>query len=156
MVKRTLVAAVFALALGLAAAPSVRADDAQAAQSWAYEAQNELMSPFCPGRTLADCPSPAAESLRLWLVVQQAAGRSRADVEEELFARYGDQMRPAPKAEGFGLTAYLIPLAAFLGGGLLLSLFLRRITRAQPAPAPAAAAPADPELERLVDEELAR
>ena len=25
---------------------------------WAYEIANELMSPFCPGRSLADCPCP--------------------------------------------------------------------------------------------------
>jgi cytochrome c-type biogenesis protein CcmH/NrfF len=152
MVKRALVAAALVLGLSLAAAAAWAE-----AENWAYKAQNELMSPFCPGRTLADCPSPAAESLRLWLVMQMNAGRSREDVEEELFARYGNVMRPAPKAEGFGLTAYLVPIAGFLGGGALLFWFLRRMTRAAPAPAAApAAAPADPELERLVDEELAR
>ena len=44
---------------------------------WVYDVANELMSPFCPGRTLADCPSPDAASLRMWIAVQAAAGRSR-------------------------------------------------------------------------------
>ena len=151
MVKRTLVAAALALALGLAVAPAVRSES----ENWAYDAQRELMSPFCPGRTLADCPSSEAKSLGMWMMAQAASGRTREDVEAELYARYGDQIRPAPKAEGFGLAAYLVPLAAFVAGGLLLGIFLRRATRAPVVPAPAPA-PVDPELERLVDEELAR
>ena len=30
----------------------------------AYALSRELMSPYCPGRTLADCPSPDAAALR--------------------------------------------------------------------------------------------
>jgi cytochrome c-type biogenesis protein CcmH/NrfF len=127
-------------------------------EGWAYEVAAELMSPFCLGRTLADCPSDQARSLALWIVVQEAAGRTRADVEEELFARYGEVMRPAPRAHGIGLAAYVIPALAFAGGGTLVGVFLMRQTRARQAAPPAAgsAAPTDPELERLVDEELAR
>jgi len=124
-------------------------------EGWAYDLSAELMSPFCPGRTLADCPSQAAKSLVMWVVVQEAAGRSRADVEQELFERYGEGMRPAPKAEGIGLTAYVIPALVFAGGGLLVGFFLRRQTHgARPTEEPPAAH--DPELERIVDEELTR
>jgi cytochrome c-type biogenesis protein CcmH/NrfF len=158
LVKHLFVGVALALALGMVAPAA--ADPAADSSSWAYEAAAELMSPFCPGRTLADCPSPNAESLRLWLIVQAAAGRSRADVEEELYARYGDIMRPAPKAEGVGLTAYVIPVVAFVLGGLAITIFLRRNTTpvaALPRPAPAGAAPLDDaELERIVDEDIAR
>ena len=123
-------------------------------EGWAYDLSGELMSPFCPGRTLSECPSPQADSLRMWLIVQEAAGRSRAEVEAELYERYGDAILAAPRAEGFGIAAYLIPVVAFMAGGALLALFLRRQTRA-PAPV-AAAGPVDAELERLVDEELRR
>jgi cytochrome c-type biogenesis protein CcmH/NrfF len=147
----------FALAFGSVAAPAPASAEPE---GWAYEVAAELMSPFCPGRTLADCPSDQAKSLVLWIVVQEAAGRTRADVEEELLTRYGEVMRPAPKAEGIGLTAYIIPALAFAGGGALVGVFLKRQTRGrQAAAAVTAARPApvsDPELERLVDEELAR
>jgi cytochrome c-type biogenesis protein CcmH/NrfF len=145
-----------ALALALCASAPAAADAGDEASKWAYEAAAELMSPFCPGRTLADCPSPDAERLRLWLVVQAVAGRSRDEVEAELFARYGDQMRPAPKAEGMGIAAYAIPIVAFAAGGLLIAVFLRRNTQVPPAPAAAGSMPLDPELERLIDEEQAR
>ena len=154
MVKRAWIAAAIAL-LGLSAV--ARADaPAPEAPSWSYELAADLMSPFCPGRTLADCPSPSAASLRMWIVVQAAAGRTREDVEQELYERYGDVIRSKPRAEGFGLAAYLVPLGAFVAGGLLVAAVLRRMTRGPAQPAAPAAAPSDPELERMVDEELAR
>jgi cytochrome c-type biogenesis protein CcmH/NrfF len=93
----------------------------------------------------------------MWLVVQEAAGRARGEVEAELYERYGDVLRPAPKARGFGLTAYLIPIATFGGGGLLLFVFLRRQTRKAPAEGAETSEPTelDPELARIVDREIA-
>ena len=64
------------LLLGLALPAT--ADPAEP-EGWAYELSHEIMSPFCPGRSLADCPSPQAESLRAWILVQEATGRSQAD-----------------------------------------------------------------------------
>ncbi len=92
----------------------------------------------------------------MWILVQAAAGRTRDDVEQELYDRYGEGIRSAPKAEGFGSAAYLIPIAVFAGGGALVFWFLRRATRraaVSPTPAPAAL---DPELERKLDEALSR
>jgi cytochrome c-type biogenesis protein CcmH/NrfF len=132
---------------------------ARAAEGWAYEMANEMMSPFCPGRSIADCPSPQAQTLRMWLIVQESAGRARADVEAELVSRYGESILGAPRAKGIGLTAYVIPVAAGAAGAALLAWFLRRQTRrpagASPPAALATGAPLDPELERLVDEKLA-
>jgi cytochrome c-type biogenesis protein CcmH/NrfF len=122
---------------------------------WAYALPNELMSPFCPGRTLADCTSPQAASLRMWIAVQAAAGRTRGDVEEELLERYGDVLRAAPLPTGFGFTAYAFPVIAFLAGGVLVVVFLRRQTR-RSAERTRVAIPLDPDLERAIDEELAR
>ena len=111
------------------------------------------MSPFCPGRSLADCPSPDAASMRMWILVQAAAGRTRADVEEELYARYGEMIRSAPKAEGIGAAAYWMPAAVFVAGGALVVWFLRRATR-RVAPGEPSARPLDPEVERKLDELL--
>jgi cytochrome c-type biogenesis protein CcmH/NrfF len=90
----------------------------------------------------------------MWLIVQEASGRSREDVEAELFERYGNVLRPAPLAEGFGLTAYVFPVIAFLAGGVVVAVFLRRQTRAV-ANLESPPLASDPELERVIDEELA-
>jgi cytochrome c-type biogenesis protein CcmH len=124
-----------------------------AAEGYARELERDLMSPFCPGRSLVECPSPAATELRLWIQAQEQAGASRAAVEARLFQEYGDQLRHAPKPEGFGLWAYLVPAGALLAGGGIVLVYLRREARAAPAPAVAAGA-LDPELEREIDREL--
>ena len=150
-------AAVGALLLALAvAAPSAPAEEAGEPESWAYAYYNEVMSPFCPGRTLSACTSGQAENLRAWILIQAAAGRSREDVHAELFERYGDVILAAPEAVGFGVTAYVIPFGVFLLGGLVVAVFLRRQTRAAAAVPQPAATPLDPEIERAIDEELAR
>lgn len=143
------------LALVLLSSPAALA--AAESEGWSYDLAHQLMSPYCPGRTLAECPSEKADTLRMWLHVQEASGRSEEDVTAELVERFGDRVLSAPRPEGFGLTAYVLPVVAFVVGGLLVWLFLRKQTR-EAAAAPRAAAlpggPVDPELERMVDEEL--
>ena len=147
------------------------------APDWGYSIAHELMSPFCPGRTLAACPSPQADQLRQWILLQAAAGASQEEVEQMLFDRFGAEvMRSSPKAEGgWGISAYAIPVGGFLVGGAFVAWMIRRLARgseAAPPPAaagqaahsspprtlqrPAAELPSDAELERMVDEELAR
>jgi len=123
---------------------------------WAYDLSHQLMSPFCPGRTLPDCPSPQAAELQRWIREQERIGRSRGDVETELVTQFGDVILQSPRASGFGLAAYVIPVVLFLSGGSLLVYFLRRQTRpsARTSPPPGGLRPVDPELERRLDAEL--
>jgi len=145
-------AVVVALSLGAHAAENVP----EVPEGWAYTLWNELMSPYCPGRSLADCPSDKADQLRMWILMQEAAGRERADVEADLYEQFGDVILAAPRASGFGIAAYAIPVVVFLAGGVLVMIFLRR----QTAPSPASPTPApvaiDPELERAIDDEIRR
>jgi cytochrome c-type biogenesis protein CcmH/NrfF len=144
------------LVLLLAVAWALPAQGADGESGWAYRLPREMMSPYCPGRALSDCPSPAAAELRQWIVEQENAGVSRSEVEQELFRVFGDQLRQAPRAEGMGLVAYLIPAAAFTAGAVLVVLFLRRQKLAIDGSDAPIGVPRDPELEQLVDEELRR
>ena len=155
----------FALAaLVLVAAPAV----AEEREGWSYRLAHEVMSPFCPGQKLAECPSPNASALREWIIDQERAGVSKAEVERQLLARWGDQLLQAPRAEGFGLFAYAVPIGAMLAGGVLVALALggRRDedtaevdAPAVPEPVRATAAPSGPvdddDLARIIDEAIA-
>ena len=145
------------------------------AKSGAYDLAAELMSPYCPGRTLSSCPSPQAAELVQWMVLQEAAGSSREEIIDVLIERFGEEILGAPKAEGIGLWAYILPVLGFVVGGGLVLLALRRIvagTGGEPissadsssrsatsSASPASNAPqhaiTDDELARLVDQDLA-
>lgn len=146
--------ALAAVVFVLAAQPAPAADEA--AQSWHYDVWNSMMSPYCPGRTLLDCPSPQAGELRDWIAEQEKAGRRREDVEEQVYQQFGDVVLQAPRATGFGLAAYVTPIVVVIVGAVGLAIFLRRQSAAaRQAPAPIAAPP-DPELDRIIDEEMQR
>ncbi len=148
-----------ALALGLALGAASAAAESRADATWGYDLADDLMSPYCPGRALSECPSPQAEELREWILAQERAGQSREAVESELFRVFGDTLRQTPRAEGVGLVAYAIPAVVFAAGGGLLFWFLRRQRRRAGAGSAAAApplAPVDPELERQIEEEMRR
>lgn len=56
------------------------------------ELSNELMSPYCPGRTIASCPSVNARKLEDDILEQAQAGRSREEIEQALVDRFGSEI----------------------------------------------------------------
>ena len=104
-----------------------------------------MMSPFCPGRTLADCPSPNAaawrEEIRLWV----DAGTPDAVIRARLQARMpGTDLTAVPR----GPLGWALPGLILLAGLGILVAALRRVTR------PAAEPDVDPELEAELLREL--
>jgi cytochrome c-type biogenesis protein CcmH/NrfF len=63
------------------------------------ELSNDLMSPFCPGRTIAACPSSAARKLEDEILAEAKSGKSRDQIEQILVDRYGSDIvgyKPPP------------------------------------------------------------
>lgn len=60
------------------------------AEDLAIQLSNDLMSPYCPGRTIATCPSPQARKLENNILEQARAGKTRVEIESELAARFPD------------------------------------------------------------------
>ncbi len=61
-----------------------------------------LMSPFCPGLTLANCPSVYAETLRVSVRERLDAGQAPDSIVESLVAAFGEGIRGAPRPQGWG------------------------------------------------------
>jgi len=80
----------------------------------AQELSDSVMSPFCPGRTLAACPSEEARQLRLQIYDWVKNGDSPDTVKDKLVATYGVDVLGKPEAEGVGLLALGVPIAVFL------------------------------------------
>ncbi|MCI5066277.1 cytochrome c-type biogenesis protein CcmH [bacterium] len=87
-----------------------------------HEVQGNIMSPYCPGRLLKDCPSSAARELKLSIKERILQGEDAETIIQSLLEDFGNEMRASPKGEGVGLLAWLAPAAFLLlgFGGLLL------------------------------------
>ncbi|MBW2281748.1 MAG: cytochrome c-type biogenesis protein CcmH [Deltaproteobacteria bacterium] len=77
-----------------------------------------IMSPFCPGRTLTDCPSPDAAALRDEIRVQLDSGVSQDVILEQLGQRFGDAIVGVPRS-AWGWTLPVLLLVA--GAGALIA-----------------------------------
>jgi cytochrome c-type biogenesis protein CcmH len=116
--------------------------------------KDEVMCPVCPGETLEQSNSPAAQQVERFISTRIAAGDSKEEIKDRLVAEYGPQILAAPRKEGFDLLAWVLPLLAGFAGALLLGFAAWRWSRArEPASEPARL---DPELERRLDRELAQ
>ena len=139
----------FALACTLVAAPQA----AGVGPPNAADLEAELVCPVCE-TTLDQSDAPVAQRMKAFIRERIAAGDTERQIKDALVAEFGPGVLASPPKSGFGLLAWLLPLGALAAGavtvGVLVSAWSRR--RAAPEAVP----PLDPELERRVDEELAR
>ena len=114
----------------------------------------ELVCPVCE-TTLDQSSSPVAERMKTFIRVRIAAGDSEQEIKDALVAQFGPAVLAEPPGGGFGLLAWLLPLAALAGGAVAVALLVRSWSSRR-TPKNDEDGPLDAQLERLVDEELAR
>jgi cytochrome c-type biogenesis protein CcmH len=123
-------------------------------QEIADDVARAVMSPFCPGLTLHDCPSDSAVRLRERIEEWARAGASESSILRRLENEFGPSILAAPPRTGAGWLVWLAPAAALVAGGCIaLGLARRWSGRRAGAPAPSPSATAE-ERARL-DAELA-
>jgi cytochrome c-type biogenesis protein CcmH len=155
-VKRALAAAALALLV-----PPV-AEAAQVCSPTALE--SEVMCPTCDGQTLDQSQAPAARRVKAFIRERSGAGDTCAAIKAQLVDDFGERILAAPPRSGFNLLAWILPVAGLLVGAVAVGIAAWRWTRtrdvdAEPVTGPPSAngrAPVDSELERRLDEELAR
>ncbi len=151
------VLAVVAAALALAA-PAAASEQ----HPTLSELENEVMCPVCYPETLAQSSSPAARQVERFIRDRIAAGDTRSEIKRKLVADYGPQILASPPRHGFDLLAWALPIAGILGGAAVIGVLAWgwSRTRVEPAEPPPPYAlngrPLEPDLERRLDEELAR
>ncbi len=118
------------------------------------ELEGEVICPTCH-TTLDQSSAPIALRMKAFIARRIAAGDTRSQIEDKLIATFGPSVVARPATHGFDLLAWLLPLAGVLAGAVVLGAAAWRWSRGRNPP-PSGGAPLDPELERRVDEELAR
>jgi cytochrome c-type biogenesis protein CcmH/NrfF len=88
----------------------------------ATRVSEEIMSPFCDGVTLHDCPSAEADELRREISAWARAGMTEEQIIARLEDRYGSVISGSPSSP----LAWLIPLLTVAAGVLLVALLARR------------------------------
>jgi cytochrome c-type biogenesis protein CcmH len=156
---RAAVALMAALAL-LVAAPAFASEE-HPTQS---EMEAELVCPTCH-TTLDLSDSPAAQDIKDYVRKRIAEGATKSQIKSELVAQLGPEVLAVPRTHGFDLLAWVLPILGVVVGAALLGaaawFWSRNRSQSEEddgifVAAAAAGRPLDPELERRVDEELAR
>ncbi|MEE2657301.1 MAG: cytochrome c-type biogenesis protein CcmH [Candidatus Latescibacterota bacterium] len=110
-----------------------------------------LMSPYCPGSLLNECPSNQAavlrDSIRTWLV----SGRSSEQIRDHLVATFGQEILASPPYEGAGVFAWWGPIVIAILGLAAAGWCLYRRTQTTP---PTPTTTSDDELTRRLHREL--
>ncbi len=132
----------------------VLAGSSAAAPPKAADLESELVCPVCE-TTLDQSNAPIAQRMKAFIRARIAAGDSEDEIKDALVAQFGTEVLAKPPGGGFGLLAWLLPLAALVVGAVAVAVLIRTWSRRRPPPEPKEER-LDPQLERLVDDELAR
>ena len=116
-------------ALGVALVCLVAGPAKASPEEVANDIAAKVMSPFCPGVTLENCPSDKAVALRDRIESWAERGWDEDRIMAELVDLYGDPIRATPPASGSGLWAWLAPALALGAGAILAGVLSRRWTR---------------------------
>jgi cytochrome c-type biogenesis protein CcmH len=125
------------------------------------ELERELVCPTCH-TTLDESDAPIAREMKAYVKRRIAQGATKSQIEGELVDQFGPAVLGVPRKHGFDLLAWVLPIGGILVAGAALGVGAWQWSRtrdARESDASGAAPlvpPLEPELERRVDEELAR
>ena len=127
----------------------------------AAELESQLVCPTCR-TTLDESDAPIARRMKTYIRRRLAEGATGEQIKHELVRQFGQGVLSTPPTHGFDLLAWVLPIGGIgigaVGLGALAWAWSRRrdAEDGRDAGAPTGDDSLDPELERRVDDELAR
>jgi cytochrome c-type biogenesis protein CcmH len=96
--------------------------------------------------------------MKAYIRTRLAQGATERQIKDELVAQFGEGVLASPPTHGFDLLAWVLPIGGIAAGAIGLGALAWAWSRKRgPEDDPEAAGPPlDPELDRRLDEELAR
>ncbi|MGE0065926.1 MAG: cytochrome c-type biogenesis protein CcmH [Solirubrobacterales bacterium] len=154
MRRRAATAALLVAAL-LALAPVTAG--AATPQTSLSEIESEVMCPVC-GTLLELAEAPQAQREKAFIKQLVISGATKEQIKDALVAEYGREVLALPESKGFSLSAYVVPIIAFVVAVIALAFGVwkwRRAGGSGDPDLPAVAGPSTAENERL-DADLGR
>jgi cytochrome c-type biogenesis protein CcmH/NrfF len=93
------------------------------------EIEKQVMCPVC-GTLLQLAESPQAQREKAFIRRLIAEGKSESQIKDALVAEYGDEVLALPQGSGFSLSAYVVPIVAFIVAAIALAIGVMRWRRA--------------------------
>lgn len=121
------------------------------------EIEKQVMCPVC-GTLLQLAESPQAQREKAFIRRLIAAGKTEAQIKDALVAEYGNEVLALPQGSGFDLSAYVVPIVAFVAAAIALLIGVLKWRRSSDGGSAGDAAPREPrgdDAERL-DADIAR
>ena len=118
--------------------------------------ESEIVCPVCKPETLDQSNSAIALRMKAFIKQRIAAGDSESQIKSKLVAQFGEAVLASPPRKGFNLLAWWLPIAGIAAGAAALGFGAWRWSRGRESPVAGGEDPLEPELERRLDEELAR
>jgi cytochrome c-type biogenesis protein CcmH len=116
--------------------------------------EEEVMCPVC-GTLLQLAESPQAQRQKAFISRLIDEGRSERQIKDALVAEYGNEVLASPRGSGFSLSAYVVPIVAFLIAAVALAIGVLRWRRSGSGGSRVSRPPDREDSERL-DADLAR
>lgn len=87
---------------------------------------SELRCPVCQGESIQDSPAALAQEMKAIVREQLAAGRTPDEVKAYFVEKYGEWILLRPKARGWNVLVYVLPLLVLVGGAFVIARAMRR------------------------------
>ena len=134
LVSAALLAALTVRAGAQAAGASVAPVAQQAAADSVLEARTnavatQLRCPVCQGVSIQDSPAELAQQMRDLVREQLRTGKSPDEVKAYFVSKYGEWILLQPRASGFNILIYALPVLAVVGGLVVVVVAMRRWTK---------------------------
>lgn len=84
------------------------------------EIEKQVMCPVC-GTLLQLAESPQAMREKAFIRRLIAEGKTEGQIKDALVAEYGNEVLALPQGSGFSLSAYVVPIVAFIVAAIALA-----------------------------------
>jgi cytochrome c-type biogenesis protein CcmH len=141
--RRLVLTALIPLVISASYGEAQQAKRDPALEAKVRDVASQLRCPVCQGLSLQDSPSELSQEMKDVVRDQLQAGKSPEEVKRYFIAKYGEWILLQPKATGFNVAVYVLPILALLGGVAVIVFAVRKWTAGAPSDLPADSAGED-------------